>query len=68
MNGIDNKFLLTGGKSMPKLYLRQPWFTCSACGSLTNHCKRIQKFKETSDLNYIYKNGIRQSFFCSWGW
>ena len=31
MNQIINKFLLAGNKFMPKMHLRQPGFTCSAC-------------------------------------
>ena len=31
MNEIVNKFLLAGDKVMPKMYLRQPGFTSSAC-------------------------------------
>ena len=42
-----NKFLLTGGKFMPKLHLRQPRFTYSTCGAFTKHYERIQKFRET---------------------
>ena len=49
MNEIVNKFLLAGGKFMPG-------FNYSACGSLTKNKKRIQKFKETGDTSYIYKN------------
>ena len=31
MNKIINKFLLTGDKFMPEIYLKQPGFTYSAC-------------------------------------
>ena len=34
MNDIVNKFLLAGDKCMPEMYLKQPGFTYSACGSL----------------------------------
>ena len=43
---------------MPEMHLRQPQFTYSACGPFTKHKKRIQKFKETGDTNYIYKNEL----------
>ena len=57
MNEIFNKFLLAGDKVMPEMHLRQPVFTYSACGPFTkNKKKRIQKFKETGDTSYIYKN------------
>ena len=45
MNNIINKFLLAGDKFMPEMHLRQPQFTCSACGPFAKHIKRIQKFK-----------------------
>ena len=35
MNEIMNKFLLTGNKFMPEMHLKQPSFTCSACGPFT---------------------------------
>ena len=41
------------------MHLRQPQFTYSACGSFTKHKKRIQKFKETGDTKYIYRNELR---------
>ena len=43
---------------MPEMHLRQPQFTYSACGPFTKHKERIQKFKETGDTNYIYKNEL----------
>ena len=56
MNEIVNKFLLAGDKFMPEMHLRQPKFVYSACGSFTKNKERIQKFKETGDTSYIYKN------------
>ena len=49
INEIVNQFLSTGDKSMPKMNLRQPRFTCSACGPFTKNKERLQKFKETGD-------------------
>ena len=43
---------------MPEMNLKQPGFTYSACGSFTKNKERIQKFKETEDTNYIYKNEL----------
>ena len=51
MNEIVNKFSLTGGKFMPKMHLKQPGFTYSACSPFTKNKERIQKFKETRDTN-----------------
>ena len=63
MNNIINKFLLAGDKFMPEMHLRQPQFTYSACGPFTKHEQRIQKFKETGDTNYIYKNELDKACF-----
>ena len=52
MNNIINKFLLAGDKFMPEMHLRQPQFT-----------KHKQKFKETGDTNYIYKNELDKARF-----
>ena len=63
MNNVINKFLLAGDKCMPEMHLRQPQFTYSACGPFTEHKQRIQKFKETGDTNYIYKNELDKACF-----
>ena len=63
MNNIINKFLLAGDKFMPEMHLRQPQFNYSACGPFTKHKQRIQKFKETGDTNYIYKNELDKACF-----
>ena len=63
MNNIINTFLLAGDKFMPEMQLIQPQFTYSACGPFTKHKQRIQKFKETGDTNYIYKNEIDKACF-----
>ena len=63
MNNIINKILLAGDKFMPEMHLRQPQFTYSACGPFTKHKQRIQKFKETGDTNYIYKNELDKACF-----
>ena len=51
-----------GDKFIPKLHLQQPEFTCSTCW-LLNKRWRIRKFKETGDLNYIYKNELDKACF-----
>ena len=63
LNIIINKFLLAGDKFMPEMHLRQPQFTYSACGPFIKHKQRIQKFKETGDTNYIYKNELDKVCF-----
>ena len=69
MNDIINKLLLAGDKFMPEMHLRQPaslhksGFTCSACGPFTKHKQRIQKFMQTGDTHYIYKNELDKACF-----
>ena len=63
MNDIINKFLLAGGKFMLEMHLRQPQFIYSVCGPFTKHKQRIQKFTETGDTNYIYKNELDKACF-----
>ena len=63
MNDIINKYLLAGDKFMPEMHLRQPGFPYSACGPFTKNKKRIQKFKQTGDSIYIYKNELDKACF-----
>ena len=63
MNKTVDKFLLAGDKFMPKMHLKQPGFTYSACGSFTKNKERIQKFKETEDTKYIYRNEFDKACF-----
>ena len=48
---------------MPEMHLKQPWFNYSACGPFTKNKGRIQKFKETRDKSYIYKNELDKACF-----
>ena len=48
---------------MPEMHLKQPGFTYSACGPFTKNKERIQKFKETGDASYIYKNELDRACF-----
>ena len=41
MNENANKILLAGDKCMPKMHLRQPRFTYSACGPFTKNKETI---------------------------
>ena len=63
MNEIVNTSLLAGDKCMSEMHLKQPRFTYSACGPFTKNKKRIQKFKETGDSRYIYKNELDKACF-----
>ena len=48
---------------MPETHLKQPRFIYSACGPFIKNKERIQKFKETGDTNYIYKNELDKACF-----
>ena len=48
---------------MPEMHLKQPGFTCSACGPFIKNKERIQTFKETGDTSYIYKNELDKACF-----
>ena len=63
MNEIFNKFLLAGDKFMPEMNIRQLGFTYSACGPFNKNKEQIQKFKETGDTSYIYKNETDKACF-----
>ena len=45
------------------MHLKQPGFTYCACGPFTKNKERIQKFKETGDPRYIYKNELDNACF-----
>ena len=63
MNEVVNKFLLAGDKYLPEIHLKQLWFTYNACGPFTKNEEWIEKFKETRDINYIYKNELHKACF-----
>ena len=45
------------------MHLRQPGFAYSACGPFTKNKERIQKFKQTGDSRYIYRNELDKACF-----
>ena len=53
MNENMNKFLLLGDKFKPEMHLKQPGFTYSACGPFTENKKRIEKFMQTGNTDFI---------------
>ena len=63
MNGIINKFLLAGDKCIPEMHLRQPGFTYSTCGPFTKNKERIEKFMQTDNTDFIYKNELDKACF-----
>ena len=60
---MANKFLLAGDTFMPEMHLKQPVFTCGAYRPFTKNKERIEKFKETGDTKYIYKNELDKACF-----
>ena len=56
MNKIVNKFLMAGDKFMAEMHLKQPGFTYSACGPFTKNKERIEKFMQTGNTDFIYRN------------
>ena len=63
MNDKINKFLLAGDKLMPEMHLKQSGFTYSACGPFTKNKRRIQRFLETGNTNYTYRNELDKVCF-----
>ena len=58
MNEIGNKLLLVGDTFMPERHLKQPGFTYSAWGPFTKNKERIDKFMQTGNTNFIYRNEL----------
>ena len=63
MNEIVNKVLLLGDKFMPEMHLKQPGLTYSACCPFTKNKERIEKFMQTGNINFIYKNKLDKACF-----
>ena len=68
MNEIVNKFLLAGDKVMPKMYLRQPGFTSSACGPIKKKTKKEYKNLKKQKIHdmSIKTNQIKLVFGMTW--
>ena len=63
MNETVNKFLLTGDKFMPEMHLKQPGFTYNACGLFTKNKERIEKFMQTRNTDFIYRDKLDKACF-----
>ena len=63
MNEIVNKFLLVGDKFKPEMHLKQPGFTYSACGPFTKNKETIEKFMQTGNTDFSYKNELDKACF-----
>ena len=60
---IITKFLLAEDKIIPEMHLKRSQSTYSVCGLSTKNKERIQKFKETGDSRYIYRNELDKACF-----
>ena len=63
MNDIINQYLLARDKLMPEMRLKQPRFPYSECGKFTKNKQRIQRFMESVDTNFIYRNESDKACF-----
>ena len=63
MNETVNKFLLVGDKFMAEVHLKQPGFTYSACVPFTKNKERIEKFIQTGNTDFIYKDELDKACF-----
>ena len=48
---------------MSEMHLKQPGFTYSACVRFIKNKQRIQKFNETGESRYIYRNELDKACF-----
>ena len=58
-----NALLLAGDKFMPEMYLKQSGFNYNACGIFTKNKERIEKFMQTRNANFIYKDKLNKACF-----
>ena len=63
MNEIINKFLLAGDTFIPEMHLKQPGFTYSACSPFTKNKEKIERFMQTGNTDFIYKNELDKACF-----
>ena len=63
INKTVNKFLLLGDKFTPEMHLKQPGFPYSAWGPFTRNKKRIEKFMQTGNTDFIYRKELIKLVF-----
>ena len=63
MNEIVNTFFVAGGKFMPDMHLKQPGFTYAVCVPFTKNKERNEKFMQTGNIYFIYKNELDKACF-----
>ena len=45
------------------MHVKQPGFTYSTCGPFTKNKERIEKFTQTGNTDFIYKNELDKAYF-----
>ena len=55
-----NKCLLAADKFMPELHLKQSY---SECGPFTRNKEKIEKFMQTGNTDFIYRNELDKACF-----
>ena len=63
MNEIVDKFLLAGDKFMTEIHLRQPGFTCSACGTFTKNKEAYKNLKKPKIHDIFIKTHQKKLVF-----
>ena len=63
INEIVKKVLVVGDEYMPEMYLKQPGFCYSVCGLFTRNNQTIEKFMQTGNADFIYKNQLHTACF-----
>ena len=63
MNEIVNKFLLAGDKFMSELHVKQPGFIYSACSHFIKNKERTEKFMQSGNTDFIYRNELDEACF-----
>ena len=48
---------------MPEMHLKQPGFTYSACSPFSKNKERIEKFMQTGNTDFSYKNDLDKAYF-----
>ena len=54
---------MTGNNFTPEIHFKTTWNIYNACGPFTKKKERTQKFKETGDTKYIYRNELDKACF-----
>ena len=63
MNEMVNKILLVDDKFIPEMHLKYLGFTYSACVPFTKNKEGIEKFMQTGNTDFIYKNELDKACF-----